>query len=174
MIRAILISVLVSSVAIAADEQTSPTTQPSTQPAQMPADRLLDQMLRSSGPAARPLQPIANPPVIDQSSGAAVAPNAPQVALIREGDYIRDRTGRLQKSGDGQLYEFIFDADARAMQDPPVLILPNLKLMAMENAVASSTADLRFRITGPVTEYKGRNYVLLEKVFFITESKQQF
>ena len=151
-------------------QDAAPTTAPSTQPAAMPADRLLDQMLRGSGPVARPLQPIDNPPIYDQTSGKTVAPAPPtQTPLIREGDYVRDRTGRLQKSADGQNFEFVFDSDGRAMQDPPVVILPNLKLMAMENAVSAANRDLRFRITGPVTEYKGRNFVLLEKVVVIPD-----
>lgn len=60
------------------------------------------------------------------------------------------------------------------MKDPPVLILPNLKLMAMENAVSSANRDLRFRVTGMVTEYRGRNYVLLEKVVVVPDPTQQF
>ena len=130
----------------------APATQPSTRPADMPADQLLNQMLRpANGPAMQPLQPILNPPVMDQTSGKMVVPNSaiPQ-NLKREGDYIRDRLGRLTKSADGTQMEFTFESDGRTMQDPPVIILPNLKLMAMENAVNSSNRDLRFRITGPV------------------------
>jgi hypothetical protein len=142
----------------------------------MPADQLLNQMLRpANGPAMQPLQPILNPPVMDQTSGKMVVPNSaiPQ-NLKREGDYIRDRLGRLTKSADGSQTEFTFESDGRTMQDPPVIILPNLKLMAMENAVNSANRDLRFRITGPVTEYKGRNYILLEKVSVVQDTTQQF
>ncbi len=104
-----------------------------------------------------------------------VVPNAAQPqTLKREGDYVRDRLGRLTKSADGSQEEFTFESDGRTMQDPPVIILPNLKLMAMENAVNASNRDLRFRITGPVTEYKGRNYILLEKVSVVQDQVQQF
>ena len=87
---------------------------------------------------------------------------------------VRDRTGRLTRSPDGQLMEFTFDSDGQSLQDPPMVILPNLKLMAMENAVSGSSRDLRFRITGQVTEYKGRNYILLEKVVVVPDVTQQF
>ena len=33
---------------------------------------------------------------------------------------------------------------------------------------------VRFRVTGMVTEYKGRNYILLEKVVSVQEQTQQF
>lgn len=167
---------LLSFALVSAALADAPATQPSTRPADMPADQLLNQMLRpANGPAMQPLQPILNPPVMDQTSGKTVVPGSavPQ-NLKREGDYIRDRLGRLTKSADGTQMEFSFESDGRTMQDPPVIILPNLKLMAMENAVNSSNRDLRFRITGPVTEYKGRNYILLEKVSVVQDTTQQF
>jgi predicted component of type VI protein secretion system len=168
--RVLIGLIALASCAIFAQEGAGPATQPTSQPAVTPADKLLDQMLRGSGPVAKPLQPIDNPPIYDQTAGKTVAPSPTTMqSLIREGDYIRDRTGRLQRSADGQNFEFVFDADGRSMQDPPVAILPNLKLMAMENAVSAANRDLRFRITGPVTEYKGRNYVLLEKVVVIPD-----
>jgi hypothetical protein len=137
------------------------TTQPA---APLPPDQMLNQMLRPQSSGAKPLQPVVNPPDIDKTSGkAAVAPAATTQQLRREGDWIRDKVGRLTKGSDGQSWEFTFDSDGRSMQDPPVVILPNLKLMQMENAVTGSNRDLKFRITGMVTEYKGRNYILLEK-----------
>jgi hypothetical protein len=167
---------LVGLALVSASLADAPATQPSTRPSDMPADQLLNQMLRpANGPAMQPLQPILNPPVMDQTSGKMVVPNSalPQ-PLKREGDYIRDRLGRLSKSADGSQMEFSFESDGRTMQDPPVIILPNLKLMAMENAVNSANRDLRFRITGPVTEYKGRNYILLETVSVVQDTAQQF
>lgn len=154
------------------------STQPSTRPSEkmLPADQMLNQMLRPSGTAAaKPLQPINSAPAIDATSGGgAVAPAAAQMQVLREGTFIVDRTGRLARGSDGQGWELAFDSDGRAMQDPPILILPNLKLMSMENAIRSSSRDLRFRITGMVTEYGGRNYILLEKVVVLPDATQQF
>jgi hypothetical protein len=163
----------------------SETTKPSTRsaiPASMPANEVLNQMLQSPsgrGGAAsssiKPIRPSNSPPPVDSTSGAAaIAPGAQQLTVLREGTFLVDRTGRLTRGSDGQSCEFTFEADARSMKDPPVVILPNLKLMAMEQAVKSSNRDLRFRITGMVTEYNGRNYVLLEKVVVVPETTQQF
>jgi hypothetical protein len=154
----------------------TPTTAP---PAPAAPEQMLNQMLRSAagtgvGSAARPLQPTTSP-TKDLTSGAgAVAPGAPTLSVIREGTFLVDRTGRLVRGADGQSYEFAFESDGRAMKDPPVIILPNLKLMAMEQAAKGSNRNLRFRITGMVTEYNGRNYVLLEKVVVVPEITQQF
>jgi len=140
-----------------------------TQPA--PARDVLNNMLKPAGPdQARPLQPIAGPAIIDATTGvAAVAPNAPQLTVMREGSYVVDRTGRLKKGVDGQSWELTFEADGKALKDPPVLVLPNLKLQLMEDQLKETRRDLKFRVTGMVTEYRGRNYVMLDKVIVISE-----
>jgi hypothetical protein len=158
------------------------TTQPTTRPAvpgsgvqAVPPNQLMDSLLKPSSAAGQPLQPIQEGPVPDATTGKnAVAPAAPQLNLMREGTYIPDRIGRLTRSADGQTAELTFDADGKALKDPPMIILPNLKLMQMENAVAGNARDLRFRVTGVVTEYKGRNYILLERAVVMPDVAQQF
>jgi hypothetical protein len=46
--------------------------------------------------------------------------------------------------------------------------------MQMETAVSEGAKDIRFKVTGLVTEYKGRNYILLEKVVVVPDAVQQF
>ncbi|HTW94952.1 MAG TPA: hypothetical protein VMD30_09180 [Tepidisphaeraceae bacterium] len=141
---------------------------PTTQPADIvPADQLLSQMLRPQADEAKPIQPVAGPPAADATSGSgALAPGAPTVSLLREGTDILERSGHLRKTN-SDLPEFVFDSDGRAMEDPPMLVLPNLKLMQMETALSSATTPLHFRVSGTVTEYRGRNYILLDKVVVI-------
>ena len=62
-----------------------------------------------------------------------------------------------------------FEADGKALKDPPVVVLPNLKLQLMEDQIKQTNRDLKFRVTGMVTEYRGRNYVLLDKVVVVSE-----
>ena len=164
----------VSLISAHAFAQTGPATRPATQPAVVPADQLLSRMLKPQGSGAKPLQPSAQVATDRTSGPGATAPNAPAVHLMKEGDKVVDRTGRLTPSPDGQRMEFTFESDGRALRDPPMVLIPNLSLMAMENAVASSSRDLRFRVTGTVTEYKGRNYLLLEKVIVVADSSQPF
>ncbi len=161
---------IISSASFA--QTTQPAGQPpTTQPNVVPAGQMLDQMLRPAGQtSARPLRPVADAPAIDRTSGAkSIAPGAEAIAVQREGTFIIDRLGRITRAADGHTTEFIFESDGKALQDPPVIILPNLKLMAIESAVKSSSRDLRFRITGMLTEYDGRNYVLLDKVLVMPE-----
>jgi len=135
------------------------------------ADQMLDRMLKPAGPG-QTLQPSTDRPAIDKTSGAgAVAPDAPRVTVMREGSYIVDRVGRLSPSADGQQMEFVFESDGKALKDPPVVVLPSLKLMDMEWARETKGPETLFRITGMVTEYKGRNYVLLDKVVVVPEGQ---
>src|SRR4029077_6376832 len=100
----------------------------------------------------------------DASTGrGAVGPGAPSMPLVREGNYLINRTGRLTRTKDGQQWEFTFDSDGSTLQDPPMILLANLELMKMESTLSSDERDPRFRVTGMVTEFKGRNYLLLEK-----------
>lgn len=142
-------------------------------------DQVLQQMLSPNGSDKNaPILPEPAPSSIiapDATSGTgALAPHAPAVNLIREGTDLIDRVGRLQRSEDGEQVQFVFDSDGRTLRDPPVIILPNLRLMSMEDAAKAAGRDLRFRITGTVTEYRGRNYILLDKAVVVQDKDQEF
>ena len=157
-----------------------PTTQPTTRPAgsgvkPVPPSQLLDSLLKPPSTASQVLQPIDEGPIPDRTTGkSAVPPNAPQLNLVREGSIVPDRTARLTKSADGQTSELTFEADGKVLKDPPMIILPNLALMRMETFVSGATRDIRFKVSGTVTEYKGRNYILLDKVVVVPDVTQQF
>jgi hypothetical protein len=179
--RKTIIASLVSAAAltVVALGQTGPATQPaSNQSTQQSPEQTLETMLKPSADAAKPLQPTLDAPQGDKTSGKYskynVAPKTPPMAVQREGTFIFDRTGRLSRNADGTQAEFTFESDGKTLKDPPVIILPNLKLMTMEDAVKATNRDLRFRVTGMLTEYRGRNYLLLEKVLVPPEGNAQF
>lgn len=125
-------------------------------------------MLQPQPQAARPLrpqaEPQAQPPQADLTSGpGAVAPNAPTLALVRDGTLLLDRVGRLTRGREPNTWEFTLDADGRALADPPLVVLPNRKLDQLEGLVRSSDRDVRLRVSGEVTEYRGRNFLLLQR-----------
>jgi hypothetical protein len=162
---------------VAAGQTTQPSDAPAT-PTPTP-DQVLQQMLNPNGTDKNaPILPQPAPSAIvapDSTSGAgALAPHAPPVNLLREGTDIIDRVGRIQKNDDGGQVQFVFDSDGRTLRDPPVIILQNLRLMGMEDAAKAANRDLRFRITGSVTEYRGRNYILLDKAVVVQDKDQEF
>jgi hypothetical protein len=141
------------------------------------ADEVLGKMLKPRRQGQEQDLNINEPPAIDRTSGdAAMKPHAPVVTVMREGTPLVNRVGRLtQVAGpEGSRAEFTFEVDGQALRDPPLIILPNLRLMAMEDAVRAASRDLRFRVSGVVTEYRGRNYLLLEKVTVVQDASQQF
>jgi hypothetical protein len=94
------------------------------------------------------------------------------VTVLREQSQIFDRVCRFSRTEDGRQEQLVLESDGTALQDPPLIVLPNLKLVALEGAAANRNA--RFRITGLVTEYRGRNYILLQKVVVMADSDRQF
>jgi hypothetical protein len=154
----------------------APTTNHAT--STEPAEQMLTEMLApTEAPPPTPMAvlPMATEAPVDATSGnGAVAPQAAPLPLIREGTSFADRVGRLSRSADGKDEQIVFDSDGRNMRDPPMIILPNLKLISMEDAVLAYNRDLRFRVSGLVTEYKGRNYLLLLKAVIMADSVQSF
>jgi hypothetical protein len=151
-----------------------PATQPSTQPATQAetVSQRIDSMLKPMPSDGSLINPTA-PPAVDASSGqGALAPNTPVANLKREGTYIVDRVARLSRGADGHSFELTFESDGKAMEDPPVIVLPGLKLESMEKAAGGGSTDTRFRVTGMLTEYHGRNYILLEKVRAMGDADQ--
>lgn len=146
---------------LAAGQTTRPAGAPSVRPE---AGDVLNTIM--TRPPAADLKPEPNPPPAGDSAAArsVLLPRVDATALRREGDYVVDRVGRMVRGADDRP-EFVFDSDGQAQKDPPMVILPNLKLMQMESAARQvGGGGLRFRITGMVTEYNGRNYILIEKV----------
>ena len=151
------------------------TTPPSTtRPTNRSAEETLRQMLQPQGEAARPLQPIPDaPPAVDATSGdAAVAPGGTPTKVTREGTLLLDRVGRLTRSDDGKTFEFTIDSDGRRMADAPMILLPNRRLQQLEDRVQNSYRDLKIRASGEVMEYRGRNYLLLQRWSVVPEVVQ--
>jgi hypothetical protein len=149
-----------------------PPPPPKNAPANASADQMLNEMLAAD---SKPLPPLAKQPPLepDRTSGpAAVAPGAPRLMVLRENSPINDRLCRLTTVADGQQEQIELDSDGSALQDPPLIVLPNLKLMAMEDAAKAAEREQRFRVSGILKEYRGRNYILLDKVVLMPQANQ--
>ncbi len=142
----------------------APATQPQAATAPATPDRLLENLLHHT-PAAPETPTVSGPAVPSAPApGIEAAPNAPVVSRIRDGQYITRRTGRLVKDEKTGQWLFVFDADGKDMKDPPMVILPNLYLQSMEQMTEKGTKPIRFNISGEVTEYQGKNFLLIHFV----------
>lgn len=154
----------------AAGAAAAPATRPAADPASSSPDLMLKQLLSGNRPKPA-LEPVEfererRPDAATRPVAPPRAGDAESFAVIREGTYLVDRVGRLTRTPEGQ-QELTLEADGSGLKDPPLILLPNQKLMLMERYVRNSSRDLKFRITGMVTEYHGRNYILLEKMVVV-------
>ena len=99
-----------------------------------------------------------------------VDPKAKMPLLVREGDVVINRMGRLGKDRKGTLL-FVYEADGRSLSEPPLILLPSLKLEQMER-LASKKGDAKFMVSGEVTVYHGKGYLLLRKVMLYQDLGQ--
>jgi len=137
----------------------SPATQPVKQPTTAPSSTdLMKTLLSEKNPT--PVILTRQKKKVDASRVASVAPGA-------KGDVIEPATARLvvdrlmtiQPTGQAQWRQATFEAD-NTLREPPVILLP-CRLLVFAEVQPPST---RLRITGEITNYKGKRYMLLRKV----------
>ena len=77
--------------------------------------------------------------------------------LIREGARIESKLMLVRSAGENLVLES--EDDKQSFE-----ALENLALERILSAVRADSSDKRWLITGQATEYRGRNYILLERV----------
>jgi hypothetical protein len=82
--------------------------------------------------------------------------------LLPDGSRIVDRPGRL--TSEGEYFTFSFESRGRGAPEIPIRLLPNRLLEDMEIASAGGTKPIVFVVSGEVTEYRGVNYLLVQKL----------
>lgn len=83
------------------------------------------------------------------------------LGLLREGQYINGVAGRLER--DGAWWTLVFESDSPETPRPPMRLLPNQKLENMTRAQEASTEDIVFEVSGELTLFASRNYLLVRK-----------
>jgi len=137
----------------------NPSPRAKTQPATAPSSVDLMKALLSEKNPTPVILPRRNKKV-DASRVESVAPGA-------RGDVIEPATARLvvdrritvQPTGQANWRQATFEAD-NTLREPPVLLLP-CRLLAFAEVQPLST---RLHVTGEITNYKGKRYMLLRKV----------
>ena len=138
-----------------------------------PADKSQEQVLQELLKDPTP-QPITQ---ADQGSDEVTIPSVQPVdpkakvpLIIREGDWVINRLGRFHADPKGSPL-FVYEADGTALTEPPLVLLPSRKLELMEQ-LAKQRPDAKFLVTGEITAYHGRGYLLLRKVILHRDMSQ--
>jgi hypothetical protein len=85
----------------------------------------------------------------------------------RDGYMVIDRVGWIQFDPEGSRWMFTFEADGASLAEPPVVLHPCQLLEVMEKTEHQSGGTIRYRISGQISLYQGRNYLLLRKVLMV-------
>ena len=122
------------------------------------AEDILRNLDAAIGPVSRSVTRSTTDTLPTARSAAALAAEE----LVREGEMVIDRRGRMMRAPTGA-WMFIFDADAQGEADPPMILLPCLLVEKMEEHATvggSNAIGSAMIITGPVYLYGDQNYVL--------------
>ena len=136
-------------------------------PEQPTQETILEELLKDR-PTNAPISPTVpgQSPESAEAGTTEPAETEPSAGyLLPDGYIISKRMGRLVR--EGTWWVFAFESDGKAMQDPPMRLLPCKWLEHMESASAGSTRSVRFIVTGRVTAYRGMNYLLCENVLIV-------
>lgn len=118
---------------------------------------LMRALLNEKNPTPVIVTPRGTEP--DASGVSSVAPRAKRPTITpATRNIIVDRLVTIQPAGVGKWCDATFEAD-NTLREPPARLLP----CRMLNWVAKVRRSDRLRITGEITSYKGRRFLLLRK-----------
>jgi len=163
----------------------TPASVPSVAPATMPADP--KHAATSPGAATKKAKSSTDPdsiiramleerpgtPVLAPSETSSAILAQPSVAPLPEavkiqlptmfGTMVNDRIVRLAQDKDGwRIVRFETD---NTLQEQPIRVLPNEKLAEAQKLSISKTGiELKLVVSGELTQYKGRQYLLIRRV----------
>jgi len=105
-------------------------------------------------------------------SPVQAAPAVPSVARLSEGDLIINRTGRLVRDVKTGEEMYVLDSDGKQMVDPPMGVIPCQLLAVIEDATDHGNKAMKFRLSGEVTLYRGRNYFYVRNATMVVDLHQ--
>jgi hypothetical protein len=119
------------------------------------AESILRDLDRTVGPVVRSPR-IAAP---DLAAGPEAGATSRDHRPAGPGAMILWRRGWMVRESDGA-WSFVFAADASGLEDPPMILLPCRMLEDLQRHARRSGPDKPLLLTGRVTRYHGRSYLL--------------
>ncbi|MFW6155168.1 MAG: hypothetical protein ACOC95_08130 [Planctomycetota bacterium] len=81
------------------------------------------------------------------------------------GAMIVGRLGRLRRDESSSYWQFHFESERDVLYEPPMRVLPNRLLEAMETILETSgRTTVRFKVSGEITTYRGDRYLLIRRM----------
>lgn len=152
-----------------AETQEAPAETTATAPAptggstSVSAERVRELMLKGSDEQPLPVPPRGPVRPVVPAESVPPAPTGPELSYGPE-SIVADRLIRLVPEREQGWLLARFEAD-NTLQQPPLRLLPcKLLEKAEQLAVEAKGRMVRFRVSGQITRYKGRSYLLLRKL----------
>ena len=131
-----------------------------SEPTTLPTSETILQGLLHQPPSS-PVIPATAASTVTLPAAPGVAPNQPPVLRLREGQNVWNRVGRLIKDEKTGQFLFAFESDGKEMKDPPIGLIPCRMLEAMEIASDNGSKAIKFKVSGELTEYRGKNFLYI-------------
>ena len=90
--------------------------------------------------------------------GGVLSGRAARRGWLPDASTLVERPGRLTAGADG--WVFVFESDRLDYPEPPMALLLNMNTQLMVEASAQGATGLVFLVSGEVTSFSGRNYLL--------------
>lgn len=94
------------------------------------------------------------------SDASSVTGSEATAKLLNEGMRLQNRRGAIVRDQRSGTYRFVFDAQGPDALDPTMEFLPCMLLADLEERAAGSELPPAIYISGEVTAFRGRNYLL--------------
>ena len=88
---------------------------------------------------------------------------------LAENHMVANRVGRIAYDPDSRYWLFAFEADTQSLAEPPIALLPAQLLEIVEKTLQKNSQPVKFRISGQVTRYQNKNYLLLRKLLIVLD-----
>ncbi len=134
-------------------------------PRREPSPSEIIKMLQEEREPRKTVLTLPSRPGEERRTTVIDAPNAIQPLvhkLLPDGSRIVDRPGRLARHDD--YFVFSFESRGEGAPEPPIRLLPNRLLEDMEIYSEGGEKPVVFVVSGEVTEYRGLNYLLIQKL----------
>lgn len=105
---------------------------------------------------------FAHAPPTERTPVRAASEAARKEFRLREGTKVLDRVGRFQISGDRTTF-----TSSQGSSEESFRVLENLMLERVTQLVNESPTERQWLISGTITEFRGANYLLLQRAVII-------
>ncbi len=152
----------VAKVANSASPVDKPADVTTSAPGKTAQDLIADLESRRTTPRALETAAIAVAPKDAQQETKENAGERAQSAKRREGDLIASRQGRIVRHDAWLVFtpDSGTGAEGKLESDPPVVLLACKQLERLEWLAKQQGDSARYRVSGKITTYRGRNYLL--------------